>query len=61
MEDFECRIWNTEETRWGVNASKNSVTDLTLSAGGTELNWLITGDAHHTGQTMRSLGGRSWG
>ena len=32
VEDFECRIWNTEEeTRWGVNASNHSITDLILS------------------------------
>ena len=39
MEDFECRIWNSEEeTRWGVNANNHSIVDLTLTTGDVELN-----------------------
>ena len=62
VEDFECRIWNTEEeTRWGRNATNHSIIDLTLSIGDVELNWFITGDEHHTGSDHAVIGwGKSW-
>jgi len=57
VEDFECRIWNTEEeTRWGRNAANHSIIDLTLSIGDVELNWFIAGDEHHTGSDHAVIG-----
>ena len=57
VEDFECRIWNTEEeTRWGRNATNHSIIDLTLSIGDVELIWFITGDEHHTGSDHAVIG-----
>ena len=57
VEDFECRIWNTEEeTRWGLNAANHSIIDLTLPIGDVELNWFITGDEHHTGSDHAAIG-----
>ena len=57
VEDFECRIWNTEEeTWWGRNAANHSIIDLTLSIGDVELNWFITGDEHHTGSDYAVIG-----
>ena len=33
-----------------------SIIDLTLTTGGIELNWLITGDEHHTGSDHAFIG-----
>jgi len=54
VEDFECRIWNTEEE--GYNAANHSIINLTLSIGDVELNWFITGDEHHTGSDHAVIG-----
>ena len=50
VEDFGCTVWNSEEeTKWGINANNHSIIDLTLTTGGVEFNWFITGDEHQTG------------